>query len=172
MPLTVKEAALSSDWSRIRAICMVLTLTSGVVLGLPLFLSAVAPRAQPALVDEAPSLDPILTVCALLQLLAFGAFLLVPRFWRKLSRRAAGADEAWDAGRVVEAWGIAWIMRYAFGEAVCLVAGVGLFLGYQNGLLPDATRFAWLCLLPLFVLVWMLRHWPDKDVLHAAFFNS
>lgn len=173
VPTAAKEEALASDWSKTRLICMVLTLSSALMLGLPLFLAAVAPRPQPSLQDQAPSLDPALTLCVLFQLAAFGAFLFVARLWRRLLRqRRLEPGEPWDAERLREAWGRAWILRYAFGEAVCLVAGVGLFLGYQVGLLPEATRFAWLCVLPLFVLGWMLTHWPSKEVLHAAFFNS
>lgn len=169
---TAKEAALGSDWSRPRLTCMILTLSSAVLLGLPLFLAAVAPRPQPPLQDQAPSLDPALTLCILMQGLATAAFFGAPYFWRRLLRRNLPPGQAWGAEELREAWGRTWILRYALGEAVCLAGALGLFLGYQEGLLPAATRFAWLCALPLGLLLWMLRHWPDRQVLHDAFFNS
>lgn len=167
------DAALASGFvPRIRLACLGLTLSSAFFLGAPILLSSLAPRPLPPLDDGAPTLDLALGFLFLLQIIGTVAMFQLQGAWQRLARQRPEPGQAWEAGPLAEAMGRAWLIRYALGEAVCVAAGLGLFLGYQQGLLPVAQRIWLLALPPLIVLAWMLTHWPDEKVLRKAFQHS
>ncbi len=169
----VLETALRSGFlPRLRMICVALTGSGALFLGAPIFLSVIAPRPLPGLDDGAKTLDLVLGLLFFLQIVAVVAIFQLKNAWQRLAPRRPEAGEAWGPDTLAAAIARVWLIRYALAEGVCVLAGVGLFLAYQQGLVPVATRLALLGLLPVVALAWMILSWPDENDLRKAFLNS
>jgi len=165
-PQALEQALRAADWQPLRATCLSLTLTAALALGLPVFLSQVAPRPLPLVSQPGNDMDLVWSALFVLQWLLVALVLWLPRsFRRRLA--SAGSEAAWLAG-IKQAC----LLRYALAEAVCLAGALGLYLAYTQGLLPPALRIWGLAVLPSLALLWMLRHWPDAESLKRDFLSS
>lgn len=160
------------DLARLRMACVALTAASAFFIGLPCALSWLAPRPLPPIDDPGPSMDGVLSVLLMGQVLLFTLSFALQSFWPRLGRRRPSGDEAWTAEWVAQAISKTWLLRFAASEGVCILGAIGFYMAYTQGLLTEAPRIWFLGVIPLFALAWMFLHWPDAVVLKKAFPRS
>ena len=167
------ERALASGFlPRLRIACMAMSLTGAILVALPIFLAAGAPRELPSLEAGAASLDFTLGILFLLQVLAFVLLFRIQGFWQRLAPVRPAQGGAWEAEALALAIERISLIRFGLGESICLLGGLGFYLAYQQGLLLLAPHLGLLGLLPLASIAWMLLHWPDEKKLRQVFLNS
>ena len=160
------------DLPRLRMACVALTAASAVFMGVPCTLSWLAPRPLPPINDPAPSMDGVLSLLLMGQVLLFTLSFALQSFWPRLGRRRPQGDEAWTAEWVAQAISKTWLLRFAACEGACILGAIGFYMAYDKGLLTEAPRVWFLGLIPLGALAWMFLHWPDAAVLKKAFPRS